>query len=258
MEFYFNFSFLSYLGAFFLLATIVLLVVFYIKFLKLQNFGAYIFFVSLPVTLTFVFGMYLLFAFGSGKEAFNLKVLQTNFTFLGNTNAFYWAFAALSVTYILITFLIYFFLTKPIKQVQKATDRLSDGIVKDRIVIKGSKQFKNIEFSLNKINENYKNDARALKETYSEVEKFIPKEFLRNFGVNNILDLELGNSVQKEVTTLFCDIKNSMAISSTLSLEENFNFINAYLNLIAPLIRRYNGFVDKYLGDGIMAVFQKS
>ena len=54
---------------------------------------------------------------------------------------------------------------------------------------------------------------------------------------------------------MFCDIRNSMAISSSMSLEENFNFINAILNLISPLIRRYNGFVDKYLGDGIMAVF---
>ena len=77
-------------------------------------------------------------------------------------------------------------------------------------------------------------------------------------GKNSILELELGNQVQKEVTTMFCDIRNSTATSSTLSLEDNFNYINSYLKVVSPLVRKHGGFVDKYLGDGILAVFMKA
>ena len=37
--------------------------------------------------------------------------------------------------------------------------------------------------------------------------------------------------------------------------EENFKFINSYLNRVGPVIRSNQGFVDKYIGDGIMALF---
>ena len=37
--------------------------------------------------------------------------------------------------------------------------------------------------------------------------------------------------------------------------QENFNFINTYLQQISPEIRKHNGFIVKYMGDGLMAVF---
>jgi class 3 adenylate cyclase len=36
---------------------------------------------------------------------------------------------------------------------------------------------------------------------------------------------------------------------------ENFLFLNSFLERIGPVIRENDGFVDKYLGDGIMALF---
>ena len=56
---------------------------------------------------------------------------------------------------------------------------------------------------------------------------------------------------------MYVDIHNSTNMSTTLSLEENFNYINGYLNVVSPIIRKFGGFVDKYLGDGILAVFVK-
>lgn len=51
------------------------------------------------------------------------------------------------------------------------------------------------------------------------------------------------------------DIKNSTKTSFTLSLSENFSFINRYLGIIGPIVRNSGGFIDKYLGDGVLAVF---
>ncbi|HGJ66349.1 TPA: adenylate/guanylate cyclase domain-containing protein, partial [bacterium] len=37
--------------------------------------------------------------------------------------------------------------------------------------------------------------------------------------------------------------------------QENFNFLNSYLSRIGPIIRENHGFIDKYIGDAIMALF---
>jgi class 3 adenylate cyclase len=38
--------------------------------------------------------------------------------------------------------------------------------------------------------------------------------------------------------------------------KENFNFINAYLKRIGPLIRKNGGFINHYFGDGFIALFK--
>ena len=37
--------------------------------------------------------------------------------------------------------------------------------------------------------------------------------------------------------------------------QENFNFINSYLSRMSPIIQKHQGFIDKYIGDAIMALF---
>ncbi len=39
---------------------------------------------------------------------------------------------------------------------------------------------------------------------------------------------------------------------------ENFNFLNAYLKRVGPIVRKHNGFIDKFIGDAIMALFPNS
>lgn len=54
---------------------------------------------------------------------------------------------------------------------------------------------------------------------------------------------------------LFSDIRSFTALSEKMSPQEAFNFINAYFGRIGPVIRRSGGFIDKYIGDAIMALF---
>ena len=182
------------------------------------------------------------------------QVLQIN---ANNYNNYLWIIL-LTVIYLLLVFLTFKIITKPLKRLEQAIERLSDGNVGDKIIIGGGRQFRKMEFDLNKINDNYRKKETIIKQTNSEYEKYIPKQFIKFLGKNSILDLQVGSQVTKEVTTMFCDIRNSTQVSTTLSLEENFNYINSYLNVVSPIIRKYNGFIDKYLGDGIMAVFTRS
>ena len=85
--------------------------------------------------------------------------------------------------------------------------------------------------------------------------KFVPSEFLKFLGRTSIIDVRLGDQVQKEMSVLFSDIRSFTSLSETMSPEENFNFINSYLKRVGPIIRNNTGFIDKYIGDAIMALF---
>jgi class 3 adenylate cyclase len=85
--------------------------------------------------------------------------------------------------------------------------------------------------------------------------RFVPRELLDQLGHGSITDVRLGDQVQKEMAVLFSDIRSFTSLSETMTPAENFNFLNSYLSRVSPFIRKHNGFIDKYLGDGIMALF---
>ena len=252
----FNFSTLGYIGLIFTAINYVFGTILFFRFIKSQPFERLLFFSTLPTTLMILGICYYLVTINNyqGQNAeFVRNLLQVNQT---NNNNFLWIGLVL-IVYTALLFLTFYFSCKPLRKVEKAVYRLGSGRIANDIQIGGSKQFIEIEHSLNKINETFKEKENILEKTTNEYEKYIPKQFLKFLGKNSILELELGNQVQKEVTTMFVDIHNSTNISTTLSLEENFNYINGYLNIVSPIIRKHGGFVDKYLGDGILAVFVK-
>jgi adenylate cyclase len=88
--------------------------------------------------------------------------------------------------------------------------------------------------------------------------RFAPKEFLKYLGKESILDVRLGDQVEKTMSVMFSYIRSFPAISEQMTPEENFNFINQYLKYVGPAIRENNGLIDKYMGSGIMALFDDS
>ncbi|MCB1167619.1 MAG: hypothetical protein KDK33_15785, partial [Leptospiraceae bacterium] len=96
------------------------------------------------------------------------------------------------------------------------------------------------------------NQQISLSNSYA---RFVPKQFLTFLNKDSITDVQLGNSVQKEMTVLFSDIRSFTTLSESMTPQENFDFINALLKRIGPVIRQNNGFIDKYIGDAIMALF---
>ena len=86
-------------------------------------------------------------------------------------------------------------------------------------------------------------------------ERFVPHEFLRLLNKRSVVDVALGDQVEKEMSILFSDIRGFTALSEKMSPQENFNFINTYLSQMEPIITQHQGFIDKYIGDAIMALF---
>lgn len=84
---------------------------------------------------------------------------------------------------------------------------------------------------------------------------FVPLEFLKLLEKESIIDVRLGDHVQKHMAVLFADIRAFTSLSESMTPKENFDFINAYLGRVSPVIRNHQGFIDKYIGDAIMALF---
>ncbi|NEQ73665.1 MAG: AAA family ATPase [Okeania sp. SIO2C9] len=99
------------------------------------------------------------------------------------------------------------------------------------------------------------NNITKLNQAY---ERFVPAQFLSFLNKNSIVDVKLGDQVEREMTVLFSDIRDFTTISEKMTPTENFAFINEYLGYMEPQIQAHGGFIDKYIGDAIMALFPNS
>lgn len=97
--------------------------------------------------------------------------------------------------------------------------------------------------------------AQEQKQLSNSFSRFVPTEFLYHLGKTDIRYVDLGDQVQKRMTILFADIRSFTEFSETLTPKENFDFLNSYLQRVGPIIRHNNGFIDKFIGDAVMALF---
>ncbi len=95
----------------------------------------------------------------------------------------------------------------------------------------------------------------AESELASAARRFVPNEFLSLLGHTSLVDVKIGDQVHREMSVLFSDIRDFTTLSEGMTPQDNFKFINAYLNRMEPAIISNQGFIDKYIGDGIMALF---
>ncbi|UUZ95019.1 adenylate/guanylate cyclase domain-containing protein [Paenibacillus sp. P25] len=99
---------------------------------------------------------------------------------------------------------------------------------------------------------NYIGEITRFSEAYF---RFVPQQFLRFIGKDSIVNVNLGDQVQQEMSILVSNMRDFYRFSRSLSAEQNFNFINSYLKRFGPVIRQEDGFVSKYLGAGFLALF---
>ncbi len=85
--------------------------------------------------------------------------------------------------------------------------------------------------------------------------RFVPSEFLDYLNKKSIEEVQLGDNVERNMTVMFSDIRGFTKFSEVMTPQENFDFINSYLECVVPCVRANNGFVDKYIGDSVMALF---
>jgi adenylate cyclase len=88
-------------------------------------------------------------------------------------------------------------------------------------------------------------------------EKFVPKQFLHRIAKNGLENVKAGNVQANRITTLFSDLRSFTTTSEGMTPQALFDFLNEYLAEMQRPIDQYGGFVDKFIGDAIMALFDQ-
>ena len=71
----------------------------------------------------------------------------------------------------------------------------------------------------------------------------------------DITEIELGDCIKVDLSVLVLDIRSFVAMSQQMTTKDVFEFINSYWAYVAPVVEEHHGVVNKYLGDGLMAIF---
>lgn len=86
---------------------------------------------------------------------------------------------------------------------------------------------------------------------------FVPEQFLNRIAPRGVESIQLGNAREEELTVLFCDIRGFTSIAESQSAMETFEWLNVFFTQMSQAIAAHDGFVDKFLGDAIFAVFDR-
>jgi class 3 adenylate cyclase len=97
-----------------------------------------------------------------------------------------------------------------------------------------------------------------LVQTNAAIARFVPFGFLRALGRRSVAEVQRGDARRRDVAILFCDLRGFTTMAEGLGPEATFRFINDYLARMEPAIHGAGGFINQYLGDGIMALFPSS
>ncbi len=93
-------------------------------------------------------------------------------------------------------------------------------------------------------------EKRKLRATFSRyLAPHVVKEIIENPKL-----AELGG-MKRQVALLFADIRNYSTIAESLDPHQTVEFLNGFLSKVSDVIMENGGFVDKFVGDGLMAVF---
>ena len=167
----------------------------------------------------------------------------------------------LSFMAVLMAIAIGFFTSKwivqPILRLNKAAKKLSGGDwdQSQSLPVGRSDELGELARSFDSMSKQLKQSFETLEELNTAYSRFVPHQFLQFLNKKSIVDVRLGDQVQKEMSILFSDIRSFTTLSESMTPEDNFRFINAYLSRMEPEIIRNDGFIDKYIGDAIMALF---
>jgi len=149
----------------------------------------------------------------------------------------------------LLTFLNSKTFLSPIASMQSALTEFSEGKFATRIIVHSDDALGVLEAAVNQMGEELE-------------EKEIIKTIFGHYVSPAVRDLILGGKVNTdgdriEAVILFTDIRSFTALSENHAPERIVKLLNIHFTRIVDIVSRNDGFVDKFIGDAVMAVFDE-
>ncbi len=146
-------------------------------------------------------------------------------------------------------------LTDPIVELEASADRIARGDLTHRAGARGQDEIGALARAFNSMTSSLQASFEQLTATTRSFERFVPRKFLQVIAPEGIEKIDVGKCAARTITILFSDIRGYTTLSEGYSPMEVFDMLNGYLARVGHPIAEHGGFIDKYIGDAVMALF---
>jgi adenylate cyclase len=137
-------------------------------------------------------------------------------------------------------------ITAPLSALARATGEVAAGHFDTRLDVTGRDEIARLSHAFNEM-------TAGLRER-ADMQKFVSQSTVAMIHRGPERP-EARRGARQEITLLFCDSRGFTAFADSRPPEEVVAVLNRYLQLLADLVQRFRGDVDKFLGDGVFAHF---
>ena len=146
-------------------------------------------------------------------------------------------------------------MARPIEQLASDASRIASGHLSHRATVERRDEIGALALAFNEMTEDLEQSFGKLRRTADAFERFVPRKFLQVIAPQGIENIVVGTGASRRIAVLFTDLRGFTSISEDLSPLDVFRLLNDYLARMGGAIDSAGGFVDKYIGDAIMALF---
>lgn len=161
-------------------------------------------------------------------------------------------YLSLGLSLLLALLLAYFLarhVSKPLEVINDALNNIGKGDLDTRVTITSHDEFATVGESINQM---------VLGLRQRDNLKMSLARYVSNQVAEKIIETGKLPEVQGErrkITVLFCDVRNFTTLAERLAPEEVVGLLNEAFEVMIDAVFKYQGMLDKFLGDGFMAIF---
>lgn len=147
-------------------------------------------------------------------------------------------------------------LSHPLRRLQLSAVKIAAGNLQHRADIHRADEIGALAAAFNEMAAALQASFSKLQKTLESFERFVPGKFLTVIASEGIENIQVGVAATRTITILFADIRGYTSMSEQMTPLETFALLNEYLARMGQVISDAGGFIDKYIGDAIMALFE--
>lgn len=156
---------------------------------------------------------------------------------------------AVFVASIVIGILMSNHITRPIHSLMEGLERVKGGEFGVRIKSKRPDELGKLVDSFNEMSQGLK-EKEAIRHAF---ERYVPREIAHQI-MKSPDSLSLDGE-RRRITILFGDIRGFTKLTQSMEPEDIVSILNRYFSDMVSIIFKYEGTLDKFIGDGLMAIF---
>lgn len=153
---------------------------------------------------------------------------------------------------VLASLLIGFRVVRPLQTLRNGVARISGGDLDHHIDIKTGDELEMLASEFNDM-------TARLRESYASIERV---SHLKRFfspqlaeAIESSEEADLMDDHRREITVVFCDLRNFTEFSSSVEPEEAMIVLREFYQTIGMLLQKYEATIEHFAGDGLMAFF---